>query len=198
MGAIAMSRQKLVILAIVLAIVTVFMIAGISYQFFPAREAPLDETGYQTPLLLEVTLSKYPETKSSSYFRVAEGETIKINLTLSSLSNDKEFTVPLYLSVGAFENEPLPAAIMITVPPSPYPDLPYPSYNVSTTAPKPFEASFDPNPLIIKPSESATSILTITTSEDAEEGTYTMFILMGSGEQTGLSGATLLLEVLPK
>jgi len=197
-GAIAVSRQKLVILAIVLAIVIVFVIAGIGYQFFPAREAPLDETGYQTPLLLDITLSKYPETKSSSYFRVAEGETIKINLTLSSLSNDKKFTVPLYLSVGAFENEPLPSSIMITSPPPPYPDLPYPSYDVSTTAPKPFEASFDPNPLIIKPDESATSILTITTSEAAEEGTYTMFIHLGNSEETGLSGATLLLEVTPK
>jgi hypothetical protein len=116
---------------------------------------------------------------------------------LSSFSNDTEFTIPLYLSVGAFENEPLPAAIMVTSPPSPYPALPYPSYNVSPTAPKPFEASFDPNPLIIKPSENGTSILTITTLEAAEVGTYTIFVQMGNSEQTGLSGATIRLEVMP-
>jgi hypothetical protein len=191
------SRQKLVILAIVLAIVAVFVIAGISYQFFPTREAPLDEIGYHTLPLLDVTLSQYPETSSTNYFRITKGETLKINLTVSSLSNDKEFTLPLYLSVGAFENEPLPSSIMITSPPPPYPDLPYPSYDVSITAPKPFEASFDPNPLIIKPDESATSLLTITTLEAAEEGTYTMFVHLGNSEETGLSGATFHLTVMP-
>lgn len=109
-----------------------------------------------------------------------------------------EFTIPLYLSVGAFENQPLRSAIMITSPPSPYPALPYPSYDVSPTAPKPFEASFDPNPLIIKPGESGTSILTITALEEAELGTYTMFVQMGNWEQTGLGGATLRITIMPK
>ena len=164
---------------------------------FSRQRTPLDEIGYHTLPLLDVTLSQYPETTSSNYFSIANGETIKINMTLSSLSNDTEFTIPLYLSVGAFENEPIRSAIMVTSPPSPYPALPYPSYNVSSTAPKPFEASFDPDPLIIKPGESETSILTITTLEAAEAGKYTMCFEMGNWEQTGVSGETFQLEVMP-
>jgi hypothetical protein len=191
-------KQKTrIILAIVLAVISVSLIAVASYRFFPAQEAPSNGVIYHTPPLLDVRLSQYPETTESNYFSITEGETIKINVTLSSHSNDTEFTTPLYLSVGAFENEPLPSAIMITSPPSPYPTLPYPSYDVSPTAPKPFEASFDPNPLIIKPGESGTSILTITTLEAAELGTYTIFVQMGNSEQTGLGGATIQLTVMP-
>jgi hypothetical protein len=191
------SKQKTIILAIILAIVLVFVIAGISYQLFPAQESPPNGVIYHTPPLLDVTLSRYSDATENFRFNITQGETIKINVTLSSFSNDTEFTTPLYLSVGAFENEPLRSAIMITSPPSPYPTLPYPSYNVSSTAPKPFEASFDPNPLIVKPGESGTSILTITTLEAAEVGTYTMFVQMGNWEQTGLGGATILLTVTP-
>jgi len=192
-----MNKQKTIILAIALAIVSIALIVVASYQFFPAPEAPPNGAIYHTEPLLDVRLSQYPETTDSNRFSIAKGETIKINVTLFSFSNDTEFTTPLYLSVGAFENEPLRSAIMITSPPSPYPALPYPSYNVSSTAPKPFEASFDPNPSIIKPGESSTSILTITTLEAAEVGTYTIFVQLGNSEQTGLSGATILLEVMP-
>ncbi|MBN1244342.1 hypothetical protein JXA31_01960 [Candidatus Bathyarchaeota archaeon] len=53
-----MSKQKTkIILAIVLAIALVSVIALASYQFFPAREPPLDEIGYHTLPLLDVTLS---------------------------------------------------------------------------------------------------------------------------------------------
>jgi hypothetical protein len=197
-----MNKQKTrIILAIALAIVLVALIAVASYYLFPAQEfqeAPPNGVIYHTPPLLDVRLSQYPETTRSNEFNITKGETIKINVTLSSLSNDTEFTIPLYFSVGAFENEPLRSAIMITSPPSPYPALPYPSYDVSPTAPKPFEASFDPNPLILKPNESKTAILTITALEDAEPGTYTMFVHMGNWEQTGLGGATLRITVMPK
>lgn len=193
-----MSKQKTrIILAAVIAIALVSLIAVASYYLFPTHEASPNGVIYHTPPLLDVTLSQYSDSTEKFRFNITQGETIKINVTLSSHSNDTEFTTPLYLSVGAFENEPLPSAIMITSPPSPYPALPYPSYDVSPTAPKPFEASFDPNPLIIKPGESGTSILTITTLEAAELGTYTIFVQMGNSEQTGLGGATIQLTVMP-
>ena len=193
-----MSKQKTrVIIAIVLAIALVSTIALVSYRLFPTQEAPSNGVIPHTPPLLDVRLSLYPETTDRNYFSIIKGETININVTFSSFSDDTEFIIPLYLSVGAFENEPLPSAIMITSPTSPYPDLPYPSYTVSSTEPKPFEANFDPNPLIIKPGENVTSILTITTLEAAELGKYTISVLMGNWEQTGLGGATFRLEVLP-
>ena len=194
-----MSKQKTkIILAIVLAIVLVSLIAVASYYFFPAQEAPLNGVIYHTPPLLDVRLSQYSDSTENFKFNVTQGETIKINVTSSSLSNDTEFTIPLYLSVEAFENQPLSHSILITSPPSPYPTLPYPSYEDSSTAPKPFEASFDPNPLIIKPDESGTSILTAITLEAAEVGTYTLFIHMGNSEQTGLASATLQITIMPK
>jgi hypothetical protein len=193
------SKQKTkIILAIILAIVSVSLIAVASYYFFPTQEALSNGEIHHTPPLLDVTLSLYSDATENFRFNITQGEKIKINVTLSSFSNDTEFTVPLYLSVGAFDNQPLPSAIMITSPPSPYPALPYPSYNVSTTAPKPFEATFDPNPLTIKPGESGTSILTINALEAVEPGTYTMFVQMGNSEQTGLGGATLRITIMPK
>ena len=191
-----MNKQKTIILAIALAIVSIALIVVASYQFFPAPEAPPNGAIYHTEPLLDVRLAQYPETTRSNEFNITQGETIKINVTLSSLSNGTEFTTPLYLSVGAFENQP--SAKMITSPPSPYPTLPWPKHDDSPTAPKSFEASFDPNPLILKPNESKTSILTITALEDTEPGTYTMFIEMGNWEQTGLGGATFQLTVVPK
>jgi hypothetical protein len=189
------SKQKTkIILAIILAIVLVSLIAVVSYYFFPAKEP---DTTFDRPFpQLDVRLSQ-PDSTENFRFNITQDETLNINVALYSLSNDTEFTVPFYLSVGAFDNEPLPSAIMITSPPSPYPALPYPNYDASTTAPKPFEASFDPNPLIIKPDENGTSILTIITLEAAKLGTYTIFIHMGNGEETGLGGATFLLEVTP-
>jgi hypothetical protein len=192
------SKQKTkIILAVVLATVLVSLMVVASFYLFPAREAPPDWEIYHEPPLLDVKLSQYPETTESNYFSILQGETIKINVTLLSFSNDTEFTIPLYLSVEAFKNEPLPSRIIVTSPPSPYPALPYSSYNASTTAPKPFEASFDLNPLIIEPGESGTSILTITTLEAADVGTYTLFVNTGNSEQTGLGGATIRLEVMP-
>jgi hypothetical protein len=56
------------------------------------------------------------------------------------------------LSVGAFENQPSYTKI-IASPPSPYPVLPWPSHDDSPDVAKPFEAAFDPNPIILEPSE---------------------------------------------
>ena len=143
----------------------------------------------------QLDLSQYNDSTQSFKFNITQGKTIRINVTLIALSNQTEFTTPLYLSVGAFKNRP--AAKMVTSPPPPYPTLPWPSHEDSPTAQKPFEASFDPNPLILKPDESGTSILTITALEDAELGTYTMLVEMGNWEQTGFGGVTFLLEIIP-
>lgn len=196
-----MNKQKRIILAAVLAIVSIALIVVASYQFFPAQEsqeAPPNGVISHTEPLLDVRLSQYPETTRSNEFNITQGETIKINVTLTSHSNDTEFTLPLYLCVGAFEQWPLDSAIMITAPPSPYPALPWPSHEDSPTAPKPFEASFDPHALVLKPNESKSSILTITALEAAELGTYSMCFEMGNWEQTGVSGATFQLTVMPK
>ena len=196
-----MGKQKRIVLAAVLAIVLVHLTAGAIYYFFTSQKSlePPSDWALSPPresLLLDVRLSQSPVTTRSNEFNITKGETVKINVTLTSHSNDTVFTLPLYLSVGAFEQWPLDSAIMITSAPSPYPTLPWPSHEDSPTAPKPFEASFDVNPLILKPGESGTSILTITALEAAELGTYTMCFEMGNWEQTGIGGATFQLEVM--
>ena len=197
-----MGKQKRKLLAAVLVIVLVHLIAVASYYFFlaqPISQEPPPDWVLSPPresLLLDVRLSQSPVTTRSNEFNITKGETVKINVTLTSHSNDTVFTLPLYLSVGTFEQWPLGSAIMITSAPSPYPTLPWPSHEDSPTAPKPFEASFDVNPLILKPGESGTSILTITALEAAELGTYTMCFEMGNWEQTGIGGATFQLEVM--
>jgi hypothetical protein len=181
------------ILAIVLAVVSVSLMVAASLHFFPAQEpSPLPKT----PPLLDVTLSQYNDSTQSFKFNITQGETIRINVTLISLSNQTEFTTPLYLSVGAFENQPSYTKI-IASPPSPYPVLPWPSHDDSPDVAKPFEAAFDPNPIILEPSETKTAILTITALEDAKLGTYTMSVEMGNWEQTGLGGATFWLTIMP-
>jgi len=192
------SKQKTIILAAVLAIVLVSVIALASYQFFPAREPPLDEIGYHTLPLLDVTLSTYPDSTRIFSLGMTQGEIIKINVTLFSLSNDTEFTIPLYLSVGAFENQPLHPPKIVASPPPPYPALPWPSHGDSPTAPKPFNASFDPHALVLKPNEIKSSILTITALEDAEPGTYTMTVETGNVEQTSFGGTTLQIAITPR
>ena len=197
-----MGKQKRIILAAVLAIVLVHLTAGAIYYFFTPQKShePPSDWALSPPresLLLDVRLSQSPETTRSNEFNITKGATVKINVTLTSHSNDTVFTLPLYLSVGAFEQWPLDSAIMITSAPSPYPTLPWPSHEDSPTAPKPFEASFNVNPLILNPGESGTSILTITALDAAELGAYSMCFEMGNWEQTGISGATFQLEVIP-
>jgi hypothetical protein len=69
------------------------------------------------------------------------------------------------------------------------------SYQFFTARIEPFEASFDPNPLIIASGESEVSILTIAALEAAELGKYRLFVHTGNSEQTGLAGATVQLTV---
>jgi hypothetical protein len=203
------SEQKTrITLATVLAVVLVSLIVGAGYRFFPAQEPSSNPVILPMPISspnttfdraamqLDVRLSQYPNSTESFKFNITQSSSIKINVTLSSLSKQTEFTIPLYLSVGAFQNQPFTK--VITSPPTPYPALPWPSHDDSPAAPKPFEASFDPNPLILKPNESKTTILTITALEDAALGTYTMLVEMGNWEQTGLGGATFQLTVVPK
>jgi hypothetical protein len=213
-------NKKRIALAIVLAMVSVFLIAEASYLFFPSQDLSVDSTTSYNPLivpiptsppgtptnnqtivnqtspLLGVVFGQYANSTKSFEFNITQGETIKINVNFSSRSSDIEFTLPLYLSIGAFENKPSPQ--MIVSPPWPYPALPWPSHHDSPNASKPFDASFDFNPLTLQPEESKTSILTITALEGAQVGTYTMIVEMGNWNQTGLGGATFKLTVNSK
>jgi hypothetical protein len=213
---IKLNNSKKMISAVVLAVILVSLLAGAIFQFFPTQEPtvkaaspiilPMPVTSPASnnqntnsnavPIQLDVTLSQNSDSNNHFNFNITQGNTITINVNLTSNSNDTEFTTPLYLSVGAFNNQPLPK--IITSPQSPYPVLPWPTHEDSPNAAKPFEASFDLNPVALAPNESKTAVLTVTALENAQPGVYTMLIEMGNWKETGLGGVTFQLTVSPK
>ena len=207
-----MTHTKKLIVIVVLSIVSVCLLAGVVVSLFqtwdqPAKEAnpvilPLpipspdnndQNTNNDASLQLAVDLSQFSNATNHFNFSITPSNMIKINVNLTSTSKDTNFTTPLYLSVGAFNNQPSPK--IITSAPSPYPVLPWPPHEDSPNAAKPFEASFDSNPVILAPNESKTAILTITALENAQPGVYTMLIEMGNWKETGLGGVTFQLTV---
>ncbi len=206
-----MKQKFKIIFAILLAIASVSVLIELSYHLFPSQEGTLnliilpipasspnttfDNKALQS-LQLDVELSQGSNSTEKFMFNITQGSSMTIDLVLSSFSNDTEFTIPLYLSVGAIENQPF--AKMIVSAPSPYPALPWPSHEDSPNATKPFEASFNPNPLTLEPEESKKVTLTINALEDAPIGKYSMFVEMGNWEQTRLGAITFQLTVMPK
>lgn len=233
-----MSEQKpKMFLAIILAIVSVSLLAGVSYRFFPSQESTQNlpqphpqetpsimpsiapsPTGYVSPApspiespsinntatppfpRVLVELSPWPGIDGS--LKIAQGESISINVTLTSYSSQTEFTIPLYLAIGAYQNQPLTSGYMIiATPPPPYSNqMPWPSEHIDYSAvSKPFSATYEQNPLILKPKEIATTILTIKAFENATLGTYSMIVELGLWQQpSGTGGTTFQLTVTPK
>jgi hypothetical protein len=208
-----LNNSKKMISAVVLAVISVSLLAGAIFQFFPTQEPTVkvaspvilpmpvaspasnnqNTNTDAMPIQLNVELTQISDASNHFNFNITQGKTIEINVNLTSVSNDTEFTTPLYLSIGAFNNQPSPK--IITSPQSPYPVLPWPGHGNSPNAAKPFKASFDSNPVTLAPNESKTAILTITALENAQPGTYTMFIEFGNWEKTGLGGLTFQLTV---
>ena len=190
---------------------SVFILIEVSHQMLSSQEEktlnplilpmPIDSPNgdfdrqAMQSLQLAVKLSQ-DYNLTENLFNMTQRSSIELNVTLFSLSKNTEFTIPLYLSVGAFENQRSPQ--MITSPPAPYPALPWSSHKDSPDAVKPFEAYFNANPLTLEPGESKTAILTITALDDAPAGKYTMFLELGNWEQTGLAAVTFQMTVMPK
>ena len=198
-----------IVAAVILAVIAGFLVTEASYQLFPTQEPPAkadtpvvllmpvsspNTTFNRAPLQLDVALSQYPSSNQAFNFNISQGETITVNVTLTSYSNQTQFTIPFYLSVGAFENQPFRK--MVTTPPSPYPVLPWLDYNDSPNATNPFEAGFDSNPITLAPNESKIVFLTITASENATPGVYTVLFGMVKREETGSGGISFQITVL--
>jgi hypothetical protein len=208
-----LNNKRKLISAVVLAVISICILAGAVIVFIPtqplARVAspivlplPLSShdnnsqnTDTLAPIQLAVQLSQTLDPANHFNFNITQGNTTTINVNLTSTSRDAEFKTPLYLSVGAFNNQPSPK--IITSAPSPYPTLPWHGHEDSSNATKPFEAIFDSNPVTLAPGESKTVVLTITALENAQPGVYTMLLEMGNWKDTGLGGVTFQLTVRP-
>jgi hypothetical protein len=207
-----MNNNRKLAVAVVLAVISICILAG-AVNFIPIQppaktDSPVvlplplssldnntQNTDTPAPIQLAIELSQTSDPTNHFNFNITQGNTTTINVNFTSSSNDAEFNTPLYLSVGAFNNQPSPE--IITSAPSPYPTLPWPGHGDSPNATKPFEATFDSNPVTLAPGESKTVVLTITALEDAPSGVYTMLLEMGNWKDTGLGGVTFQLTIPP-
>jgi hypothetical protein len=181
------SEQKpRIILAIILAIVSVTLLATVSNSFFPYPEP--------TPFT-----PQYRILAINGNFTVAQGESININLNLVFNSNEthEEVTFPLFLG-SRFENKPFQGYTIIATPNSPYSSkLPWEQIDTSTEF-KPFNATFDPNPVVLGTNETKTINLTICAAENATLGAYNMNVVMSNYPMTSYFATGFQLTVQPK
>jgi hypothetical protein len=107
---------------------------------------------------------------------LTQGMTFVVNVTLSS-SADKDLTVPLGLSLSS-------SADMGWLPPVPEETI--------------FNFTYVPNPLVLAPRGSGSSVLTVVLAEDAPIGAYVFYVELGNSQETGLARATFIVNVNPK
>ncbi len=185
-----MSEQKpKIFIAIFSAIVLVTVLATVSYNFFPSSEPP---TG--TPIVPQFRILAI-----NGNFSVAQGESININLTLVSKSNETNVEVAFPLFLGSqYLNQPFQGYVVVATPPSPYSgELPWEQIDTSTES-KPFTATFDPNPAILSVNETKSVDLTIYAVENATLGPYFMDIVMSTYPKMSYFSTGFQLTVQPK
>jgi hypothetical protein len=110
---------------------------------------------------------------SSQNISVNQGGRASTNMTLNSTLSEEELTISFSLDLGAYQNTP-----------------------VASSEPSPFAAIFDPNPLVLKPQEPKTVILTINADETTPLGLYTTTINWSDKDKEVGMGATLWITVI--
>ena len=147
---------------------------------------------------LFIEVSQTPNVGDS--FFVAQNGSITLNVTLTSTSSENESTIPMYLAIGAFQNQPLPRYKIIATPQSPYStQLPWSAEHVDqSNDSKPFTANFETNPVTLKPKEVRVIALHIRAAENATLGAYSIILELGNWQQTNVGGTTFQLTVTSK
>ena len=186
-----MSEQKpRIVLAILLAVVSVTLLATASYNFFPSSEPPIGMP-IKPPQFLILAIN--------GNFTVAQVESISINLNLVSTSNETqgEATFPLFLG-SQYENQPFQGYTVIATPPPPYSsELPWQQIDTSIES-KPFTATFTPNPAFLGTNETKSVNLTVYAEENATVGAYYMDVTMSNYPMTSYFATGFQLTVQPK
>jgi hypothetical protein len=183
-----MSEQKpRIVLAILLAVVSVTLLATASYNFFPSPE-PIG-----TPIVPQFRILAI-----NGNFSVAQGESININLTVVLNANEtsEEVTFPLFLG-SQYVSQPFSGYTVIATPPPPYSsELPWEQIDTSTES-KPFTATFSPNPAILRVNETKSVGLTIHAAENTPIGAYYMDVVMSTYPKTSYFATGFQLTVQP-
>jgi hypothetical protein len=192
-----MKKSTKIILTAILIIISVVIIVGVLDKAQKPQTNQALNTSDISNLPLTMSISQVANsTESLNQFNISKGQTLILNVNVAVNSEHPELTLPLYLSIGAFENKP--SAKVIACPPSPYPSIPWPSHDDSPNITKPFEATFNPNPIICEPNQNAAAILTITALDEAQTGTYSLSVEIGNYKETSVGATMVYLTVLPE
>ena len=162
----------------------------------PIQPTPSSSNSPSTPLSLDLS----PDPGVDGFLSISRGESASIALILTSHSDKTQHTIPVYLAIGAYENQPLQSGYKILVtPPEPYSSqLPWSSSHIDQSNDTlPFTAALEINPLTIEPMSTAISEITFEAAQDAKTGVYSILVELGNWEQTNLGGTTFQLKVEP-
>jgi hypothetical protein len=107
---------------------------------------------------------------------ITQGMAFTVNITISSFAG-KELTIPLRLSLEDLEN-------VGWMPP--------------LTEEEVFSSAFEPNPLILQPHGSNSSLLTVNLAEDAPLGAYVFNVELGNSQETRVEGTSFIVDVNSK
>ena len=152
----------------VILITTTILVTIIVVYFIRSAEPP-DEA---SPLISIDLESSVPLRGGN----ITQGMAFTVNLTISSAA-DKELTVPLGLSLTGLEN-------VGWLPPLAEKEV--------------FSSAFEPNPLILQPHGSSSSLLAVNLAEDAPLGAYVFYVELGNQQETGVEGTSFIVDVNPK
>ena len=61
-----------------------------------------------------------------------------------------------------------------------------------------FSSAFEPNPLILQPHGSNSSLLTVNLAEDAPLGAYVFYVELGDSQETHVEETSFIVDVNPK
>ncbi|MEM2110889.1 MAG: hypothetical protein QXX08_03315 [Candidatus Bathyarchaeia archaeon] len=158
-----MKLSKGVVVAIAVAVVFVSVYYGLNLLKTATNPSNTPAPSFKPPPLLDIGLSPWENISAT------QGGSCQINITLSSKSDKNEFTIPLKLVLAR-----------------------YMGAKSIDQAEKTLSWIFNPNPVVLKPKETKSTVLTINVAEDAPSGEYIFLIEVNQG---GLCGATFTLTV---
>ncbi len=153
----------------ILVLVIATILASIVVTFFIRSAEPPDEA----PLLIAIDLESSVPLRGGN---ITQGMAFTVNITISSFS-DKELTIRLGLSLKGLEN-------VGWMPP--------------LTEEEVFGSAFEPNPLILHPHGSNSSLLTINLADDAPLGAYVFNVELGDSQETRVEESSFIVDVNPK
>jgi hypothetical protein len=153
----------------ILILITATILVSLVAAFFIRSTEPPDGA----PPLISVDLEPSVPLRNGN---ITQGMAFTVNITLNSFA-DKELTIPIDLSLEDLKN-------VGWLPP--------------LTEEEVFSSAFEPNPLILQPHRTNSSLLTVNLAEDAPLGAYVFYVELGNSQETRVEKTSFTVDVNPK